>query len=100
MSPRNSSRGGSGGNGDSHGKLSNSSVHSSPKVQELASEASGDVDKDTGENSGKAVNGNGCDISPASAVAVSPSQAQSMPPPSQPLLEGGSGIEMTSIREE
>lgn len=75
-------------------------MHSSPKVPELASETSGDLDKDTGENSGKVVNGSGFDISPASAVAGSPSQAQSMPPPSQPLLEGGSGIEMTSIREE
>lgn len=75
-------------------------MHSSPKIPEHASEASGDLDKDTAENGGKAGNGNGCDISPASAVAGSPSQAQSMPPPSQPLLEGGSGIEMTSIREE
>ncbi|MBE3042775.1 hypothetical protein IMZ48_09425 [Candidatus Bathyarchaeota archaeon] len=102
VSPRNSSRGGSGGNGDSHGRLSNSSAQSSPRLAEGgASDVSGDAERELGGNSGSGSHGD--DTNPGSATTGSPTQpGLSFPPPSQPLLklEGGGAIGMTSIREE
>lgn len=118
VSPRTSSRGG----GDGYSKKSNSPNHSSPLHREItnatnlsggsggAAESTGDgsktnrspstnsgVNNATGSNTAGSVssNGNG---------GATPSKGL-MPPPSQPLLEGGSGtdghsMEMTSIQEE
>src|SRR5690606_2402649 len=98
VSPRNSSRAGSVGNGDSQGKHSNSSVRSSPLLQEVMTETRADAANDLNESLWRESN------SPEGAAGhlVGTQQAQPLPPPSQPLLEGGSGMEfeMTSIREE
>lgn len=99
MSPRNSSRG---GNGDSQSKKSNSPLQSSPLHNQVTSQ-----EADVGSKQASSVS---LPNTTASGGAVSPSMTSkghsvAIPPPSQPLLEGGAGtggqgMEMTSIREE
>ncbi|KAK1492615.1 GATA zinc finger [Colletotrichum tamarilloi] len=88
VSPRNSSRGGANTNADALSKKSNSPIHSSQLQNEV--KASSSTPARPSDSSGNGT--------PATSVSVSKSH-QGMPPPSQPLLEGGSGGGMTSIRE-
>lgn len=119
VSPRTSSRG---GGGDGHSKKSNSPNHSSPLHREITNathlsggsgggaESAGDGCKSTrspSTNSGinnAAASNTGGSVSSNGNGGATPSKGL-MPPPSQPLLEGGSGtgghsMEMTSIQEE
>ncbi|TQN73789.1 White collar 1 protein [Colletotrichum shisoi] len=89
VSPRNSSRGGGNTNVDGQSKKSNSPVHSSQLQNEVKASSSTPARHSDG-SSGNAT--------PATSVSVSKSHTN-MPPPSQPLLKGGSGGGMTSIRE-
>ncbi|WYZ43053.1 hypothetical protein EsH8_VI_000752 [Colletotrichum jinshuiense] len=89
VSPRNSSRGGGNTNADASSKKSNSPIHSS-QLQNEAKASSSTPARPSDGSSGNAT--------PATTVSVSKGH-NNMPPPSQPLLEGGSGGGMTSIRE-
>lgn len=103
VSPRNSSRGGNNGNGDSQSKRSTSPIQSSPLHKELLAETPNPHASDAAHP----VDGNGA-VDPAhlgghmtgtsgtSVPGAKPSTT--MPPPSQPSLAPGSS--MTSIREE
>lgn len=106
MSPRNSSRGGNNGNGDSQSKKSPSPIHSSPLHKELASEnptsqavvAKGDTDETDMLNPLQLGNHVSNEASESNLVQR---QIMAMPPPSQPSLSSGAaGSGMTSIREE
>ncbi|KAM0324547.1 hypothetical protein ACHAQA_007932 [Verticillium albo-atrum] len=81
VSPRNSSRGGN--SADAASKRSNSPHQTSPLHRELGAE--------TPVHAGDTSAGSGT-LNPAKVHAT-------MPPPSRPLLEGGSGVDITSIRE-
>ncbi|KAH6668609.1 GATA zinc finger protein [Plectosphaerella plurivora] len=87
VSPRNSSRGASTVN-ELASKRSNSPVQSSPLHREIGS-TEGAAPATGGEAAGNATPGMQLDKVHAT-----------MPPPSQPLLEGGSGAAVTSICEE
>ncbi|KAK1995529.1 GATA zinc finger protein [Colletotrichum falcatum] len=89
VSPRNSSRGGGNTNADAQSKKSNSPIHSSQLQNEVKARSS------TPARPSEGPSGN---TTPATSVSVSKSH-KNMPPPSQPLLEGGSSGGMTSIRE-
>ncbi|KAK1753522.1 putative white collar 1 protein [Echria macrotheca] len=111
VSPRNSSKG---GNGDTQSKKSNSPIHSSPLHREMSSADTPSLEPPTRAsttptsttedfNAPIAVtppsNGNG-----VSGKGINNNGAMN-PPPSRPLLEGGSGLggsgmEMTAIQEE
>ncbi|KAI1419181.1 PAS domain-containing protein [Xylaria sp. FL1777] len=100
VSPRNSSRGG----GDTASKKSNSPVHASPLHQEVSA---GEAQRRSSEaKSTPTLNRSSINSSmptrPGSAGATPPgTMGMSMPPPSQPLLEGGvTSNEMTAIQEE
>ncbi|KAL7619983.1 hypothetical protein AAE478_010531, partial [Parahypoxylon ruwenzoriense] len=104
VSPRNSSRG---GNGDTASKKSNSPVHSSPLQREVptaipvveVNEQPSETETNTTANRSSASSV----IPSAGSISTTPtgSRGFSMPPPSQPLLEGGAiGGEMTAIQEE
>ncbi|KJK93930.1 hypothetical protein H633G_02195 [Metarhizium anisopliae BRIP 53284] len=106
VSPRNSSRGGNNGNGDSQSKKSPSPIHSSPLHKELASEnptsqavvAKGDTDETDMLNPLQLGNHVSNEASESNLVQR---QIMAMPPPSQPSLSSGAaGSGMTSIREE
>ncbi|KAG8424236.1 blue light receptor [Metarhizium acridum] len=106
VSPRNSSRGGNNGNGDSQSKKSPSPIHSSPLHKELASEnsasqtvaAKGDTDETDRLNPSQLGNHVSNDASESNLVQR---QTMAMPPPSQPSLSSSvAGSGMTSIREE
>lgn len=106
VSPRNSSRGGS---GDAQSKKSNSPIHSSPLHRDRPEGTTPPHRTEAAESSQNpgATGSIGSPSHPAgTASSASPtSKTHSMPPPSQPLLEGGSGaggsgMEMTSIIEE
>ncbi|KAF9870414.1 GATA zinc finger [Colletotrichum karsti] len=88
VSPRNSSRGGANTNGDALSKKSNSPNHSSQLQNEVKTSSS------TPARPGDVTSGN---ATPATNVSKG---HNTMPPPSQPMLEGGSKGGMTSIREE
>ncbi|TDZ51597.1 White collar 1 protein [Colletotrichum trifolii] len=88
VSPRNSSRGGGNTNTDALSKKSNSPIHSSQLQNEVKASSSTPARPSDG-SSGNAT--------PATTVSKG---FNNMPPPSQPMLEGGSGGGMTSIREE
>lgn len=88
MSPRNSSRGGANTNADALSKKSNSPNHSSQLQNEVKASSSTPARPSDG-SSGNAT--------PATSVSKG---HNTMPPPSKPLLEGGSKGGMTSIREE
>ncbi|KAI1288814.1 PAS domain-containing protein [Xylaria venustula] len=98
VSPRNSSRGG----GDTASKKSNSPVHASPLHQGVsATETQGrpsDAKSTPGLNRPSA---NSNLLGRTGGATPSGTMGQSMPPPSQPLLEGGvTSNEMTAIQEE
>ncbi|POS78022.1 GATA zinc finger [Diaporthe helianthi] len=124
VSPRNSSRG---GNGDSHSKKSSSPNQSSPLHREISTamnamagtqshkagtvDSAGNSSKTTrSPSSASAQNTTGTNTNSGSANSSSVGGSATpmkvmMPPPSQPLLEGGSGVHghsmgMTSIAEE
>ncbi|KAI5855046.1 hypothetical protein GGS23DRAFT_447531 [Durotheca rogersii] len=106
VSPRNSSRG---GNGDAaSSKKSNSPVHSSPLQREVPTAISaGEVIEQPSEtDTGTTLNRSSSSsvvVPSTSSVNTTPttSRGLSIPPPSQPLLEGGAiGGEMTAIQEE
>ncbi|KAF4890683.1 White collar 1 protein [Colletotrichum viniferum] len=88
VSPRNSSRGGANTNADALSKKSNSPNHSSQLQNEVKASSSTPARPSDG-SSGNAT--------PATSVSKG---HNTMPPPSKPLLEGGSKGGMTSIREE
>ncbi|KAF6819656.1 white collar 1 [Colletotrichum plurivorum] len=87
VSPRNSSRGGANTNADALSKKSNSPNHASQLQNEVKASSSTPARPSDG-SSGNAT--------PATTVSKG---HKTMPPPSQPLLEGGSGGGMTSIKE-
>ncbi|KAI0424894.1 PAS domain-containing protein [Xylaria sp. FL1042] len=100
VSPRNSSRGG----GDTASKKSNSPVHASPLHQEVsAGEAQGRLSE---AKSTPTLNRSSTTSSmPTRSISTGATppgmMGMSMPPPSQPLLEGGvNSNEMTAIQEE
>ncbi|KAK3690009.1 PAS domain-containing protein [Podospora appendiculata] len=130
VSPRNSSRGGT-GNGDATSKKSNSPGHSSPYQQTTPSLSIDPTAKSTpgastammtdDENSPPSAGGTMTANTPVSATGAPAKQpaasggaagsglagcgGHANPPPSRPLLEGGSGMggggmEMTLIQEE
>ncbi|KAI0005216.1 hypothetical protein F4779DRAFT_630193 [Xylariaceae sp. FL0662B] len=100
VSPRNSSRGGT---GDTASKKSNSPVHSSPLQREVStgeiSEQPSETDTNTTVN-----RSSGSSMVPSIGSATTTptgTKGFTMPPLSQPLLEGGAlGSEMTAIQEE
>ncbi|QPG93889.1 hypothetical protein C2857_003370 [Epichloe festucae Fl1] len=107
VSPRNSSRGGNNGNGDTQSKKSASPIHSSPLHKEISSEtpntrAANTAQPDTIEveevnatQIGNHVGNNGQHLN------ATQKSNTAMPPPSQPSLSGGAvGSVMTSIKEE
>jgi len=117
VSPRNSSRG---GNGDSQSKKSNSPIHSSPLHREVPTElpslesgskvtsaatplsTAGSEDQ---YNAPTPTPSTPVTVSAAVKAVIGPAGAHFNPPPSRPLLEGGSGLggggmEMTAIQEE
>ena len=105
MSPRTSSRGG-GHNGDSASKKSTSPIHSSPLHREVttSTDATGDTEMtpvdDNRRSSSSGSTGNG-----SATATPSGAKGHSVPPQSQPLLAGGSGLGgmgmgMTAISEE
>ncbi|KAI1371891.1 hypothetical protein F4677DRAFT_278942 [Hypoxylon crocopeplum] len=100
VSPRNSSRG---GNGDTTSRKSNSPVHSSPLQREVPTIEINEQPSETDTNvtanrlSGSSV------VPSAGNASTTPTGPRgfSIPPPSQPLLEGGViGSEITTIQEE
>ncbi|KAI0503322.1 PAS domain-containing protein [Xylaria bambusicola] len=100
VSPRNSSRGG----GDTASKKSSSPVHASPLHQELSA---GEVQrrpseaKSTPTLTRSSTNSSMPTRSSSTGVTPPAIMGMSMPPPSQPLLEGGvNSNEMTAIQEE
>ncbi|KAI1080272.1 hypothetical protein F5B20DRAFT_106568 [Whalleya microplaca] len=100
VSPRNSSRGGT---GDAASKKSNSPVHSSPLQREVStgeiSEQPSETDTTTTVNRSSSSSA----VPSAGSASTTPtgSKGFSVPPLSQPLLEGGAlGGEMTAIQEE
>ncbi|KAK3313940.1 PAS domain-containing protein [Apodospora peruviana] len=117
VSPRNSSRG---GNGDSQSKKSNSPIHSSPLQREMPNDtppldppsrsstaapsstaATNDVNSPATVTGGTTVSGGAA----AAMTAINKMGGHVNPPPSRPMLEGGSGLggggmQMTLIREE
>jgi len=114
VSPRNSSRG---GNGDTQSKKSNSPIHSSPLHREVSSADTPSLDLPTKTSATPAsmtedVNtpiaatpATSMTMNGSTPVASTKANSGFNPPPSQPLLEGGSGLggggmEMTSIQEE
>ncbi|EOO02574.1 putative white collar 1 protein [Phaeoacremonium minimum UCRPA7] len=105
VSPRTSSRGG-GHNGDSASKKSTSPNHSSPLHREVttSTDATGDTEMtpvdDNRRSSSSGSTGNG-----SATATPSGAKGHSVPPQSQPLLAGGSGLGgmgmgMTAISEE
>ncbi|KAI7921622.1 hypothetical protein M9X92_005272 [Pyricularia oryzae] len=105
VSPRTSSRGG-GTKDDSNSRKSNSPSHQSPLQREFSSDGNA---ANNSPSSNQAVVASASDAADAgSSAGVTPTigvSQGSMPPQSQPLLEGGSGyrgggMEMTSICEE
>ncbi|KAJ6439945.1 GATA transcription factor LreA [Purpureocillium lavendulum] len=113
VSPRNSSRGGNNGNGDSQSKKSASPIHSSPLHREVSSETP-NPHAGTANNNATGATDRNASIDPtqltskgsATAMSGAPSATgqnptAAMPPPSQPSLSGGApGSSMTSIQEE
>ncbi|KAI1491729.1 PAS domain-containing protein [Biscogniauxia mediterranea] len=101
VSPRNSSRG---GNGDTASKKSNSPVHSSPLQREVSTGETSEQPSETDTNNTLNRSSANSSVGPSNgSTGTTPtgSKAFSMPPPSQPLLEGGSlRSEMTAIQEE
>ncbi|KHO01137.1 white collar 1 [Metarhizium album ARSEF 1941] len=106
VSPRNSSRGGNNGNGDTQSKKSASPIHSSPLHKELSSENPssqtvgfrGDSDGSDRLSSMQLL---GHTTNEAPEISSAQRQTMAMPPPSQPSLSSGvAGSGMTSIREE
>ncbi|KAH9904582.1 PAS domain-containing protein [Xylariomycetidae sp. FL2044] len=103
VSPRNSSRGGT---GDAASKKSNSPVHSSPLYREMSTHrevSTGDVSEQASETDTNPMvhRTPGTSVPTSNTTTPTGSKALSMPPPSQPLLEGGAaGSEMTAIQEE
>ncbi|KAI0803427.1 PAS domain-containing protein [Xylaria sp. FL0064] len=100
VSPRNSSRGG----GDTASKKSNSPVHASPLHQEVSA---GEVQKRSSEAKSTPIlhrsstTSNMATRSSSTGATPPGNMGMSMPPPSQPLLEGGvNSSEMTAIQEE
>ncbi|KAJ4387659.1 hypothetical protein N0V93_008256 [Gnomoniopsis smithogilvyi] len=108
VSPRTSSRGG--GNGDGHSKKSTSPNNTSPLHRQLtnntdASGGSGAIDSNSGDANRSPSTGGAAGTLGDSSGGATPSSKSMMPPPSQPMLEGGAGtgghsMEMTSIQEE
>lgn len=106
VSPRTSSRGG-GNKEDSQSRKSNSPSHQSPLQRELSLEGRAGIKLPP---SNQAAASSGSDVAEAGSSAVvtptvGPVPQSSLPPPSRPMLEGGSGfrgggMNMTSIREE
>ncbi|KAJ3560331.1 hypothetical protein NPX13_g9341 [Xylaria arbuscula] len=91
VSPRNSSRGG----GDTASKKSNSPVHASPLHQEVSAETKSAPTLSRNSTNSSMPRSSSTGVTPPSTMALS------MPPPSQPLLEGGvNSNEMTAIQEE
>ncbi|KAI2602699.1 hypothetical protein GGR54DRAFT_653703 [Hypoxylon sp. NC1633] len=100
VSPRNSSRG---GNGDAASKKSNSPVHSSPLQREVPAGEINEQPSETDTNTTMNRSSGSSAIPAAGSASTTPtgSRGFSIPPPSQPLLEGGViGSEMTAIQEE
>ncbi|CAJ2508816.1 Uu.00g138420.m01.CDS01 [Anthostomella pinea] len=101
VSPRTSSRG---GNGDTASKKSASPVHASSLQREVStgeiSEQPPESDTNTTPNR-SSTTPSGVPSSGSTGTTPTNPKAFSMPPPSQPLLEGGvGGNEMTAIQEE
>ncbi|KAI5925609.1 PAS domain-containing protein [Camillea tinctor] len=101
VSPRNSSRG---GNGDTASKKSNSPVHSSPLQREVSTGEGSEQPSETDTNTTLNRSSTNSSVVPSNgSTGTTPtgSKGFSMPPPSQPLLEGGAlRSEMTAIQEE
>ncbi|KAI0018160.1 hypothetical protein F4780DRAFT_781594 [Xylariomycetidae sp. FL0641] len=104
VSPRTSSRG---GNGDTTSRKSNSPVHSSPLQREVSTGEISEQPSESDTNASTTMNrsSTGSSVGPslgsAGTTPTGGSKCPSMPPPSQPLLEGGAaGGELAAIQEE
>ncbi|KAG6040770.1 hypothetical protein E4U41_007145 [Claviceps citrina] len=107
VSPRNSSRGGNNGNGDTQSKKSASPIHSSPLHREICLETPNARTANTAQSD--TIGAEEDDTTPVGTPAgnggqqynMTPKSSTAMPPPSQPSLSGGvAGSAMTSIKEE